>query len=233
MYLLKEMQAKSKYIIRGLIVFILFWYSSYLQYIPVLIFNLDVHNLSDTMRVVLSSFSSIMMVFILFFIYRIELREEFKKFKNDLMRNLDIGFKYWLIGLFIMMVSNLIILYVFKSGGANNENAVQSMIKVLPWLMVINAGFLAPFNEEIVFRKTLKDIFKNKWLFAFLSFILFGGAHVIGSATTLVDFLYIIPYGALGGAFALAYYETDTVFTSMTMHMIHNTILIILSISIL
>ena len=99
--------------------------------------------------------------------------------------------------------------------------------------MVIIAGFIAPFNEEIVFRKTLKDVFKNKWVFAFLSFLLFGGAHVIGEATTLIDYLYIIPYGALGGAFALAYHDTDTIFTSLTLHMVHNLVLSLLSIFVL
>ena len=99
-------------------------------------------------------------------------------------------------------------------------------------MMILTAGVLAPFNEEIVFRKTLYDIFDNKWLFAFFSFLLFGGAHVMGG-TSLVDYLYIIPYGALGGAFALAYYETKTVFTSMSFHMIHNIILVLMSIFVL
>ena len=132
-----------------------------------------------------------------------------------------------------MMVSNLIITYVFKAGGAGNENAVQEMIKSLPWLMVIDAGILAPFNEEIVFRKTLKDVFSNKWIFILGSFLLFGGAHVLGNVNTWVDCLYIIPYGALGGAFAFAYSKTDTVFTSMSMHMIHNLILVVFSIIVL
>jgi membrane protease YdiL (CAAX protease family) len=99
--------------------------------------------------------------------------------------------------------------------------------------MVINAGFVAPFNEEIVFRKTLHDIVgKYKWIFIGLSFLLFGGAHVISSATTILDYLYIIPYGALGAAFAFAYSKTNTIYTSMTIHMIHNTVLILLSIMI-
>lgn len=52
-----------------------------------------------------------------------------------------------------MITSNLILLTIFKAGGANNENIVQTMIKALPWLMIIDAGLIAPFNEEIVFRK--------------------------------------------------------------------------------
>lgn len=219
-----------KYIIRGLIVFLLFHYSVYLQLIPIKLLNIDVHHVSNKMIVLLSAFSSMGIAFILFFIYHKDLKKEFKKFMKDPLGNMDVGMKYWIIGLIIMMASNLFLSQVLKSGGANNENTVQEMLKSLPWLMVIIAGFFAPFSEEIVFRKTLKDVFKNKWLFAFLSFLLFGGAHVIDSAKTIVDYLYIIPYGALGGAFALAYHETDTIFTSMTMHMIHNLILAIMSV---
>ena len=131
---------------------------------------------------------------------------------------MNTGFICWISGLGIMMVTNIIITVVFKAGGANNEKLVQSMIHALPWLMIINAGILAPFNEEIVFRKTLKDVFgKYKWLFVLLSFLLFGGAHVMEVAKVWTDYLYIIPYGALGASFALAYYKTDTVFTSMVL----------------
>ena len=129
-----------------------------------------------------------------------------------------------------MFASNFILNFLLKAGGAANEKTVQTMIKTLPILMIIDAGFIAPFNEEIVFRKTLKDIFKNKWLFIILSFLLFGGVHVISSAKTILDYLYIIPYGALGAAFAYSYYKTNNLFTSITLHMFHNIILILISI---
>lgn len=225
-----ESKKLIKNIVRGLLVFFLFWYSSYFQLIPILLLKMNIKNLSGSMQVALSAFSGLVVSLILFLVYRKSLKEDFKKFRDNFDENIDTGFKCWGAGLLVMMVSNIILTVVFKSGGANNENAVQEMIKSLPWLMLINAGIIAPFNEEIVFRKTLKDIFKNKWLFIFFSFLLFGGAHVIGSATTIVDYLYIIPYGSLGAAFAVAYYKTDTVFTSLSLHMIHNTILALISI---
>ena len=224
---------KIKYLIRGIIVFFLFFYSAYLQYIPVLLFKMDVHNISPLESVLLSTFSSTIVLFILFIIYRKELKREFKIFKDNFIENIDIGFRYWMLGLIIMMISNVIITYLLKGGGANNEEAVQKMIKTLPWLMVIDAGFIAPFNEEIVFRKTLKDIFNNPIILCILSFLFFGGAHVISDAKTLTDYLYIIPYGALGASFAYSYYKTNTIFTSMSMHIFHNTVLILLSIFIL
>ena len=222
---------KKGAIIKGFVVFLLFFYGSYVQYLPVYLFHLDVHNISDSMKVLLSSFSSIILVFVFFFLYRKELKKDFKKFWKNKMDYMDIGTKCWFAGLGIMMASNLIITLVLKGGGAQNEKLVQTMIHALPWLMIINAGILAPFNEEIVFRKTLYDVFgKYKWVFVILAFLLFGYAHVMSVAKVWTDYLYIIPYGVLGGAFALAYYKTDNFFTSVILHMVHNTILILLSI---
>ena len=182
------------------------------------------------MSVVLSTFSSIIIFFIFFIIYRKDLKNDIKNFWKNKEEYMDTGIRYWIIGLIIMFATNYILNIVLKAGGANNEKAVQTMIKAFPLLMFIDAGILAPFNEEIVFRKTLKDIFKNKWLFIILSFLLFGGAHVIGSSKTLIDYLFIIPYGALGASLAYAYYKTDNIFTSISLHMIHNTLLILLSV---
>ena len=217
-------------IIKGIIVLLCFYYSAYLQFIPIYLFKLDINNISASNKVLLSCFSSFCIMIIYIIIYFKDLVVEFKKFKNNLLENLDTGIKCWIIGLFIMMVSNVIITYLFKAGGANNQKIVESMIKAFPLFMLIDAGVLAPFNEEIVFRKTLKDVIKSPIIFALLSFILFGGAHVIGNVNQITDYLYIIPYGALGASFAIAYYKTDTVFTSMSLHMIHNIILVLISI---
>lgn len=219
-----------KNIIRSIIVFYIFWNSVYLKLIPIKLFHLDPNNISDTTKALISLFSNTTLLIIFYLIYRKDLKEDFKKFMKKPLENIDTGIKYWFIGLFIMIITNIAINYFFKASGANNEIAVQSMIKKMPFAMLILAGIIGPFNEEIAFRKTLKDVFSNKWVFAFLSFLLFGGAHVIESATTLIDYLYIIPYGALGGAFALAYYDTDTVFTSVFLHMAHNIILTTISI---
>lgn len=219
-------------IIRSILVMWLFFNATIFKYIPILLFNLDVNKISNNNKamIILSCFASLCMAISLFLIYRIELINEFKKFKNNFLNNIDYGFKCWFLGLVIMIISNLLLLFFFKTNGANNENAVQALIKVSPILMMINASIFAPFNEEIVFRKTLKDVFKDKYIFIFLSFLIFGGVHVIDSAKALIDYLYIIPYGALGAAFAFMYYKSDSVFTSMFFHFIHNTILVIMSI---
>lgn len=226
----KKIEKKFWEVIKTICIFILFFASGYIQLFFFHLFHLSKDSLTPKMEIILSILSSLLLAIIFFLIYRKELIKEFKVYKNKLLENFDISVKWWMIGLFIMISSTIIINLVFHGTGANNEKAVQDMISTAPWLMIINAGILAPFNEEIVFRKSLRNIISNKWLFAFLSFLLFGGAHVAFSSTTFVDYLYIIPYGALGFTFALAYSETKTIFSTMTIHMLHNTILLLFSI---
>lgn len=174
------------------------------------------------MAVLLTSFSDIILFIILLILYRKDLMKEFGIYKKHLKKCLDTGFACWVVGFIIMVVSNSIIIQVFHASGANNETVVREMIHVFPLFMGLNVCLLAPVIEEIVFRKTLKDVIKNPAILIVASFLLFGIAHVSSMATSFVDWLYVIPYGALGGAFALAYYKTDSVFTSITFHMLHN-----------
>ena len=229
-----KMLSKKKIfsVCRGLFAFFIFYFSTLFKYIPIYIFKLNtkVINSNIKLSILLALFSALCVSFILIIIYWKDLKEEFKKFKNNLLQCLDTGFACWVLGLVIMVAANFILAYILKSGGAKNENAVQSLISAAPLYMALDVCLLAPFNEEMVFRKALRDVSFNKYIFIFLSFLIFGGAHVIGSASSLVDYLYIIPYGALGGMFAYAYTKTDSIFTTITFHMIHNTVLFLMSI---
>ena len=199
-----------KQLAKSIFCFLLFYYSYLLQYIPVFLFHIK--KITGTTGVLLSSFSNIILVIILFILYRKELIAEFKLFQNNREKDLDIGIKCWFVGLVIMMVSNLLINFFFHAGQANNEQQVQSMIHSLPWLMFLNAGIIGPFIEEIVFRKCFKNAIPNPWLFIISSGLVFGAMHVVTSGVGLPQLLYIIPYGALGAAFATAYQKTDTMF---------------------
>lgn len=216
-----------KELLKGILIFILFYFSSLFQLIPITLFNIK---RTTSNSIILSTFSNICLLIILVIIYRRELIKEFKLFKKNLLENLDTGIKYWLIGLLVMMISNIIITYILGLNQAQNEQAVQKMINKMPIMMLITAGFIAPITEEITFRKTFKNAFLNKYLFIILSGLVFGSMHVITSYSNPLELLYIIPYGSLGMAFATMYYKTDTIYTSISMHMLHNTILTLISI---
>ncbi len=227
---MEKINNKVLMIIRGFIILFLFFNSVYFQYIPLLVFKTDVDSISGNMNiaVLLSTFSSLVMLLIILIVYRKDLISEWKIFTSNISKNIITGLVCWIVGFAIMIFVNFILIIFFKANGANNEIIVRSMIKASPILMGLDVCVFAPFIEEIVFRKTLKDVFSKVYIFVPLSFLLFGYAHVSSMATSLVDWLYIIPYGALGGVFAYAYSKTDTVFTSMTFHMVHNWMLFLL-----
>ena len=85
---------------------------------------------------------------------------------------------------------------VIPSGG------LRAIIYSTPVIAFFLTSVCAPFIEEIVFRKAFKDAISSKWLFILTSGIVFGALHVIGAIESPYDFLYIIPYSALGIAFA-------------------------------
>jgi len=219
---------KQKNIIMLFITLFIFFYGKYFAGIPIILFNID--KITPSINVLLSTFSNIVICLIFYFMYRKEIINEWKIFKKNKLECINTGFSYWSLGFVIMFLSNLIIVSFFNGSGADNEKIVQSMIDILPFVMVINAGLFAPFNEEIVFRKALKNVLSNKWVFALTSGFVFGFLHVYGSINSFVDLLYIIPYGIFGVTFSLAYYKTNTIFTSLIFHMMHNLVLILLSI---
>ena len=216
-------------ICKGLVTFLIFYFSSYLQVIPIALFNIDVNNYTTTDLAIVNTFTDLILVLILIILYFKELRKEFKTFKDNWKMNMDTAFKYWFLGLMIMCISNIAISLITSLGTSSNEQAVQGLINSTPYLMLFTAGILAPIAEEITFRKGVSKIFKNKWVYATASGLIFGFLHVMGSSNPL-EYLYIIPYGSLGFFFALTCYETKNIYPSICMHAIHNSALIILSI---
>ena len=55
-------------IVKGILVFLLFRFSVYLQYIPIYLFKIDVRHITASMNVLLSCFSNILLVIMLWFI---------------------------------------------------------------------------------------------------------------------------------------------------------------------
>ena len=216
-------------ICKGLLTFLIFYFSSYLQVIPIALFNIDVNNYTATDLAIINTFTDLILVLILIILYFKELKKEFKSFKENWKLNLDTAFKYWFIGLMIMCISNIAIGLITDLSTSSNEQAVQTLVSSTPYLMLFTAGILAPIAEELTFRKGVSKLFKNKWVYATASGLIFGLLHVIGSGNIL-EYLYVIPYGSLGFFFALTYYDTKSIYPSIIMHAIHNSALILLSI---
>ena len=159
--------------------------------------------------------------------YYKRLIKDFKSFKKS---NLKIAFRNWLGGLIIMIISNTIIISIIGNI-ATNESLNRNILSDYPVSSIISMTILGPILEEITFRLSFKNAFNKWYTFAIFTGIIFGLVHVLPTltleTTTLKEFLFIIPYGSLGFFFAKAFYETDNIFTSIIMHITHNTLSII------
>lgn len=171
---------------RFIIVILLFLLSSIFKLIPIQIFHITENNITPFIKIALELFSNGVLILLLILLFYKDLKRDFiklKKMKKEkLLITLDTCFRYWLIGLVIMIVSNFLINKLGISSSTNDVN-VRNMLDASPILAGISVILLSPFIEEIVFRMSFKDIIKNKWLFIMISGCIFGGLHVVSSIT--------------------------------------------------
>ena len=207
--------------IRFFIVFFLFFASSIFQLIPISILKLDINNINDNIQCYLTLFSISITLLIVCILYFKELKKSFTCLKNKINSKFYKALKYWLIGLIIMIGSNILIKNL-GIGEASNDTRVINNLLSNPVVYGIITIFLTPILEELVFRLSFKDIFKYKWLFILFSGIIFGSIHVFSSLTDIYQLLYLIPYCSLGIAFSYMYYDTDNIFIPISFHILHN-----------
>ena len=211
-----------------IIVFVL-----YVSYSELLVHGLkglgfDINTLNSTYKSIFLILIDISLMIITYLIYRKENNSELRKYNHNIVKYFTFGFIMWLIGVFLMISSNLLIHYFYPSTVASNEEAVQEALKLSPVYTAFAACIFAPFMEEMIFRKCIRKVFSNNFIFILVSGLLFGLVHNI-SVIGKTDMIFIIPYGLFGCIFAYTYIKTKNIFVPITFHMIHNTILVIFS----
>ena len=195
--------------------------------IPILTFNIDITKFSNLETIIYTFSCNIIFLLIIMICYYKTLKKDFKPYFKDFWKNLEESFKYYIIGLGIMIISNILISLVIGSGASENEEIIRSQIDLAPLLMLFEVSIYAPIAEELLFRKSIREVISNKWIYILVSGFIFGGLHVIGS-TNLIELLYLIPYCSLGFTFSYIYVKTDNIYSTISLHCLHNTITILL-----
>lgn len=214
----KKMQILKDFIKQFLIILLYFL----LNIILALPF-LKVINTSNLANILIS----LILLIIFLFIFRKIIVPDFYDFKKNGKKYLKDTYYYYLIGVLIMIVSNYII-NIF-GGTAQNEVGNEELFKNLALYASLNAVIFAPIIEELMTRSILKNTFKNKYIYALFSGLIFGLLHVIFFLpNNIYELFYIIPYGALGFVFALIYAKSNNIITNITFHSLHNFICLIL-----
>lgn len=137
-------------------------------------------------------------------------------------------------GIVANAVRNLLEIFLDIPGGeAVNQISIELAMKSAGApLMILSALILAPIVEELIFRKTIFELSRNKWLGLVISSVLFGLIHVSSELMTLTSFghfLYVfVPYVFMGAGFGVAYIVyKQNVLTTIGAHMLWNLFAII------
>lgn len=222
----KDLKIRFKQICIGIGAMTLYFLLPYLEGVPFVIMGVDTTTLPIWVKVFYLTMYSVLTASLIMIIYNKKLSKDFKDMKKNSIKYFNKYIKYWLIGLFIMMVSNLFINLIVTNDIPSNEQVIRETFNISPLYIFFSAVIYAPIVEELIFRQSIKNIFNNKWLFIIISGLLFGSMHVFGDFKNITDLLYIIPYSTPGIIFAYMLEDSDNICVPMSFHFIHNGILI-------
>lgn len=156
--------------------------------------------------------------------------KSFKQLKKEHLVLFKKYLPYWFIALAGMAFFNLIANQINGGAIAENENSIRTMFLTKPLFVYFSAVLIAPMIEEIVFRASFYQIFKNKYVFILISGLTFGAIHVLPGLTDLRQLAFIIPYSIPGIVFAYALYDSKNIFVPMGLHFMHNGVLMSLQV---
>lgn len=214
--------------IKGFIAFILYFVFQIFKTYPFYLLNINYNLLSTNVKVTYSLIYDFIMIIIYILVFNKEIINNFKDFIKNFKFYFTKYFIYWFLLLSLMILSNKIIQVIYPNSIALNEESIRQSLVLLPFYTLISGILIAPIMEEIVFRFSIKKIFKNKFLFIFISGLVFGLMHLIGNVNNFYDLLYIFPYSIPGFILAYVYYDSDNICVSIMIHLIHNTVLLLL-----
>lgn len=170
----------------------------------------------------------IITLILLIIIFRKRLKKDFIDFDKNYKSYLSFGYKIWIFGILIMILSNNLIYNFITSNAAANQSANVAIMNRLPLYSIVSIIMIGPFIEEIVFRLSFKNVLKNKKLYYILTVLIFTSLHVLNGINSPIELLFVIPYGTLAIALSYILDKTDNIFTTIIIHSIHNAFSVVL-----
>lgn len=216
-------------IIKYSLIFLSYFFYNFFILLILNLLKIDISNFSVLTKNIYLFVVDFIYIFLLWFFIKKDLRIELNNFKKNGLKLIIKFFPIYLFGVILMGISNSILINVTGLELSSNEENIRTMIKFYPIYMFFSSVIYAPFVEEVIFRKSIKKVIDNETLFILLSGLIFGLIHVIsGGNESINEILMGIPYIIMGIDFAYIFYKSENIFTTMTLHSLHNLILIII-----
>lgn len=215
------MLKKNSNVLISILVLLLYFIWPY--FINVLLSS--IFGLTGTVLLAFTLVMNFALLFIIIYIYKDSLKRELLTFKKGLPKILGTGFIIFLIGFGLYGIFNSLICELFPSISNVNYDAMSKMFTETPLLLFISTIFYYPVIEELVFKKTFKDIIKNKWVFIISTGVLNALFEVLlTNSGSGVGLMFLIPISLFYMSFSYMYYKTDSIVTPIIFRMFYNII---------
>ena len=222
------MKDNVKNIFKLIISFVLFFN---LSLVIAYIFKLVGINYSDFNYIdyaCLNTFIELIMFVVVLLFYKKYLKKDlvlFKLNKKDYINKIISYFLIFLVVKYGVALFSSLLLVMLGSDLVTSENqeAVVTLAKKLPFMMMISTSLLAPFVEEGIFRLGIKKVINNKYLFILVSGLIFGFMHIFPTELPIyVALIESLNYVTMGLLLAYIYNETDNIYVVVIIHALNN-----------
>lgn len=138
-----------------------------------------------------------------------------------------------IIILIVTFSFNILYSTIFKDFINNNRaDNVNGLLSIPFSLTILTGGIIIPFIEEIVFRKSIREIIPNSKPITYIitSALIFSSVHIQNTENLYNMMFYVIGTFIDGLIFAYIYEKEKTVWPSYIGHALYNTFILILQV---
>ena len=227
-----------KCLIKLIICFLLFYFVGDIIKWILTLFNVTITN---KLVVLLQLICSCIILLVLIFLYKNDIKEELNKIKKDKEKVIGYILKMFLIFMvvkFLVGILSGVLLLLFnmdiESLNSVNQNTIELLAKESPFLIFISSSLLAPVYEELLFRLGIKRVIKNKYLFIISSGLIFGLLHIFPLSegiTLALGLILSITYVTMGIFLAYIYENSGNIVNSIGVHFLNNLLCILVVIN--
>ena len=148
---------------------------------------------------------------------------DFKENKSKFSSSIAISFLiYYAINVFVNLFITIISVLTNNVAESQNQVQLENLINTSSFyslIMFFPIVVMGPLVEELIFRKCLFSLIKNKILALIISCLCFALLHTISYDYNFIDFILVtLPYFTAGIAFGFCYIKTNNIICSYLLH---------------
>lgn len=179
---------------------------------------------STTTSLIIKFLANFALLFIVAFIYRESIKNNVKSFKKDWKKNFKKIVLTFVFACVIFYALKMLIVLLFPDVVFEDATSLAKEFSKFPALLIISTLFYYPVIEELVFKRTFKELINIKWFFIIATALLNASFQVLLTASNSLSLVTILPNFMFYATLSYIYYETDNLLIAISVRVFYNLI---------